>query len=96
MYRIVIPDEMQAMIEEIQVEFPLFNKPVDVLKLAMSDFYKQYKAGTAKLTLVSKTPKKVSNSKSNRKLKSIIKKHTNSSEAVKHLSGEEIDNILYS
>ena len=48
MYRIVIPDEMQAMIEEIQVEFPLFNKPVDVLKLAMSDFYKQYKSGTTK------------------------------------------------
>ena len=95
MYRIVIPDEMQAMIEEVQAEFPLFNKPVDVLKLAMSNFYKQYKSDSTKLTLLNKSTKKVTIIKSTQTLKSILKKHRNSSAEFKHLNGEEIDKILY-
>jgi len=43
MQRVTIPDVMEKMILEIQAENPLLDKPIDVIKIAMTDFYRKYK-----------------------------------------------------
>jgi hypothetical protein len=51
MQRITISDNMEEMIAEIQKENPFLDKPIDVIKIAMNDFYNRYKAKKSPLNV---------------------------------------------
>jgi len=83
MYRLTIPEEMQS-------SLPVFNKPIDILKLALYKIYNEYKAGTLNLVI---TPKvKVGNKI---ELQKILEKYQiNDENEQKHISSEDVAKLL--
>jgi hypothetical protein len=87
MQRITIPDIMEKMILEIQAENPLLDKPIDVIKIAMTNFYNSYKNTPNTLAAPSNSSQTANNFWLQRKQKTKPK--------TKILSQKEIDQLSY-